>query len=68
MQAMLKKAGKTTALGSLDENDPDAADDDKEEGEGEVEGAEATQASLGDAVVDKLTDLLGKTGLTAFPR
>ena len=66
MQAMLKKVGKAAALGSFDENDPDAADDDEDEEEGE--GAEATQAGLGDAVVDKLTDLLGKTGLTAFPR
>ena len=58
-QAILKKAGKVSALGSLEENDPDAADDDEEE-----DDAEEKQASKGNVVVDTLTDLLGATGLT----
>ena len=59
-QAILKKAGKASALGSLEENDPDAADDDEEE----KDDAEEEQVSKGNSVVDTLTDLLGKTGLT----
>jgi len=59
VQAILKKAGKASALGSLEENDPDAADDDEEEADAEEE-----QAGKGNTVVDTLTDLLGKTGLT----
>lgn len=58
-QAILKKAGKASALGSLEENDPDAADDDEEE-----DDAEEEQTGKGNIVVDTLTDLLGKTGLT----
>ncbi|KAA6416961.1 MAG: RAN GTPase-activating 2-like [Trebouxia sp. A1-2] len=60
IKAILKKAGKASALGSLEENDPDAADDDEEE-----DGAEEEQTSKGNTVVDTLTDLLGKTGLTS---
>ncbi|KAL0024197.1 hypothetical protein WJX77_006533 [Trebouxia sp. C0004] len=59
IKAILKKAGKASALGSLEENDPDAADDDEEE-----DDAEEEQTGKSNIVVDTLTELLGKTGLT----
>ena len=62
VQAMLKKAGKASALGSLEENDPDAADDQDEEGDDDEENG-AGKRSI---VVDKLTDLLEKTGLGSW--
>lgn len=49
-------------LGSLEENDPDAADDDEED---EVEADGAQEDAQNSSIVDKITDLLGKTGLTS---
>lgn len=46
-------------LGSFEENDPDADDDD--DGDNQEDAAEVKSNS----VVDKITDLLGKTGLTS---
>ena len=62
VQALLKKAGKPSVLGSLEENDPDAADDDEED---EVEADGAQEDAQNSSIVDKITDLLGKTGLTS---
>ena len=59
VQTLLKKAGKPSVLGSLDENEPDA--DDEEEDEEEDTAATEVESNS----VDKLTDLLGKTGLTS---
>ena len=64
MQALLKKAGKPSVLGFLEENDPDAADDEDDEA-GFVATDEAHADSSSSSVVDKVTDLLGKTGLTS---
>ena len=63
MQSILEKAGRASALGSLEENDPDAADND--EGEEDEDDAEDSKAAQSDTVVDKLTDLLGKAGITS---
>ncbi|KAL3151845.1 hypothetical protein ABBQ38_012810 [Trebouxia sp. C0009 RCD-2024] len=60
IKTLLKKAGKPSVLGSLDENEPDA-DDDEEDDEEDTANTEVKSNS----VVDKLTDLLGKTGLTS---
>jgi len=60
-QAILKKAGKASALGSFEENDPNAAGEEEDE----EQDAEEDSASRSTTVVDKLTDLLGKTGLTS---
>ena len=63
VQSILTKAGRASALGSLEENDPDAADD--EEDEEDENDDEAGKAAQSDTVVDKLTDLLGKAGITS---
>lgn len=60
VQTLLKKAGKPSVLGSLEENEPDA-DDDEEDNQEDAADTEVKSNS----VVDKLTDLLGKTGLTS---
>lgn len=57
LQALLKNAGKPSVLGSLEENDPDADDDEEDDGEADKEAEPSS-------VMDKITDLLGKTGLT----
>lgn len=59
IKTLLKKAGKPSVLGSFEENDPDADDDD--DGDNQEDAAEVKSNS----VVDKITDLLGKTGLTS---
>ena len=59
LQALLKKAGKPSVLGSLEENDPDAGNDDQDD------DGEADKEAEPSSVVDKITDLLGKTGLTS---
>lgn len=61
LQAILKKAGKASVLGSLEENDPDADDGDDAEEEDADEGSTGNS----NTIVDKLTDLLGKTRLTS---
>ena len=61
LQAILKKAGKASVLGSLEENDPDADDGDDDEEEHADDGSTGNS----NTIVDKLTDLLGKTGLTS---
>lgn len=61
LQALLKDAGKSSVLGSMEENDPDADDDDSYQEEDGDAGKEVKSSS----VVDKITDLLGKTGLTS---
>lgn len=61
LQALLKDAGKPSVLGSMEENDPDADDDDSNQEEDGDAGKEVKSSS----VVDKITDLLGKTGLTS---
>ena len=66
VQALLKKTGKASVLGSLEENDPDAADDDEDEDEdGDHAANGAQEDATTSSVVDKITDLLGKTGLTS---
>ena len=61
LQALLKAAGKPSVLGSMEENEPDADDDDNDQEEDGDAGKEVKSSS----VVDKITDLLGKTGLTS---
>ena len=61
LQSMLKKAGKASALGSFEDNDPDAADEDDEEEDDEEQNDADTVRSP--SVVDKLTDLLGGVGI-----
>lgn len=61
IKSTLKKAGKASALGSFEENDPDAADKDDEEEDGEEQNDADTARSP--SVVDKLTDLLGGVGI-----
>lgn len=60
-QALLKSAGKLSVLGSMEENDPDADDENDQE-----EGGDAGREVKSSSVVDKITDLLGKTGLTSI--
>lgn len=65
LQALLKAAGKPSVLGSMEENDPDA-DDDNDNDDGDQDGnREADKGVKSSSVVDKITDLLGKTGLTS---
>ena len=46
LQAVLKASGRLSALGSLEENDPDAADEaEGDEGEEEREGDDVAQAA-----------------------
>ena len=47
-------------LGSLEENEPDADDDD---GDSQEDAADTEVKSS--SIVDKITDMLGKTGLTS---
>lgn len=65
LQALLRAAGKPSVLGSMEENDPDADDDDDNDDGDQDENSEADTAVKSSSVVDKLTDLLGKTGLTS---
>ena len=59
-QAILQKAGKASVLGSMDENDPDAAeDDDEEDVTDEPNGQESS------TIVDSLASTLQKTGLVS---
>ena len=62
VQSILKKAGKASALGSLEENDPDAADDDDEEDD-EQDDADIADTATGPTVVDKLIDLMSGIGI-----
>ena len=64
LQALLKAASKPSVLGSMEENDPDADDDDNEDGD-QDENSEADKGVKSSSVVDKIADLLGKTGLTS---
>lgn len=63
-QAILSKAGKPSVLGSMDENDPDAADDEDEEAEQDAdEEHEQQNGHESSSVIDSLSNALQKTGL-----
>lgn len=58
-QAVLSKSGKASVLSEMEENDPDAAGDDDDE-EDEV----ADEDAVSDSLIDSVTQVLQKTGLT----
>ena len=63
-QGILSKAGKPSVLGSMDENDPDAADDEDEEAEQDAdEEHEQQNGHESSSVIDSLSNALQKTGL-----
>lgn len=58
-QAILQKAGKRSVLGSMEENEPDAADEEDDAENDEPNGQES------DTIVDSLSNALQKTGLVS---
>ena len=61
-QAILQKAGKRSVLGSMEENEPDAADVDDEEDDAENDEPNGQESNT---IVDSLSNALQKTGLVS---
>lgn len=61
-QAMLRNAGKAEVLGSMEDNDPDAADDDDEGREADEDSGQHNGQET-NSMVDNLSSALQRTGL-----